>query len=570
MSDNILNFQKFQIYILAEVALLEKLQKQTHKNVKNCYLAIAWLQNENNKNKITVFQLFIKQKLTIGKWIVLSDVVSNKEPKFFLPFGIDCTVDIMNYTNCEIIQDRDKETLVFKHIVRYYVDDLQSIVTYNQKVNNYEFVEFKTRHLMCANALFGGDHKKFKGALLCSIHNNWAHYTQSGKHCYVFDVQSGQQKFSIIDWELNTNYKSIFNDNFEKGRPTIFYKVEFNESIKNKPYMMSNVNTFILHNFCLYLRTLLKSGNYPNEKGIRQLIPNMEYIWMNPLQHDIEDFRFFKYVQPPTLPTFQIAKDKVVELANKDTKNKAQVYFFLYPKDIKSVADPQDMEANIKHFCPDCNRVNTGIEPRCMHSLSTIPWLEIQAPICFEYEKMNRTKINVIIVLSAIKDMFKLLSEKDINIERWSEIGEFVTKTFDKKQIWNHDTQSQYFIPIIHSFFNVMTKFDVKLKLRINVSGRYTNYYMVNVIKTNKDKLALNEYQINNNQNQSTISNDYENANNYQPSKNHQKQKPKQNNPTIEEEAGNDNNDDEKENIEIIQKENTNNQPPTKKMKLND
>ena len=84
--------------------------------------------------------------------------------------------------------------------------------------------------------------------------------------------------------------------------------------------------------------------------------------------------------------------------------------------------------------------------------------------------------MKVVAVLNAIKNVYDIIAVENIKIKNWSEISQFVLKTFAGKQIWSHESQSQCFIPIIHAFYSVKNKLNVKLKLRINVSGRYTNY----------------------------------------------------------------------------------------------
>ena len=92
-----MNHSKFQAYILAAIAFIEKFQNHTHQNTKNCYLAIASRKNALDVEKWIVHKLFIKNKIPVGKWVVLMNVVYNKDPKFSYPFGIDLTLDVLNY-----------------------------------------------------------------------------------------------------------------------------------------------------------------------------------------------------------------------------------------------------------------------------------------------------------------------------------------------------------------------------------------------------------------------------------------------------------------------------------------
>ena len=286
---------------------------------------------------------------------------------------------------------------------------------------------------------------------------------------------------------MNPKYKSIFNNKIKKGEPVIFYKVQYDDKIKDKPYMLVNNLTYILHNFCGHLKHLLTSGTIPGPQGMKKAIEKMHYIWMNPLEHNIEDWTFFKRSYAPTLPTYEEAKNKVIEIADNNARSKGQVYFYLYPSDVIAVCDGQDMDGTLKHYCADCNKVNIGLKPICTHILTAEPWLEINAPIVFKYEKIKSTQMKIIVVLNAIKKMYEILVAENIQIENWSDISQFVLKTFENEQIWNPESQCQYFIPIVHAFYSNMKNFNVKLKLKISVSGRYTNYYMEEVIE-NKTK----------------------------------------------------------------------------------
>ena len=486
------NFPKFQAYILAEVALIEKLRIQNHRNIKNSYLVITSVKDHSGKQQWKSMRIFINRDLEIAKWVVLDGVVAVKEPAIFEPWGIANKLDILNYTNIKLIDDNKQTAVAMKEVMKYYIADLRHIINYNNNVNDYDMVEFKGKHLFCANAVFANDAKRAKCGILCNIKRYFPHKTtSSNKYCYVFDVQSGQQKFSIIDWELDPKYRSIFNNKIKRGEPAIFYKVEYEDRIKDKPYMMVNNLTYILHNFCGHLKHLLTSGTIPSSQGMKKAIEKMHFIWMNPLEHDIEDWTFFKRSYAPTVPTFEEAKTKVKEIANKDARSKGQVYFYLYPCDVVAVCDGQDMDGTLKHYCADCNKVNIGLNPICTHIITAEPWLEITAPIVFKYEKVKSAQMKVIVVLNAIKNMYDILVAENIQIDNWSEISQFVLKTFENDQIWNHESQCQYFIPIIHAFYSNMKKFNVKLKLKISVSGRYTNYYMEGVSENKKQSYSL-------------------------------------------------------------------------------
>ena len=194
------NFQKFQAYILAEVALIEKLRIQSHKNVKNGYLVISMVEDNSGKKQWKSMRIFINKELKIGKWLVLEGVVAVKEPAIFEPWGIANKLDILNYTKCTLIDDNTKTDAVMKDAMKYYISDLRHIINYNDKVIDFDMVEFKGKHLFCANAIFANDAPSRKCGILCNIKRYFPHKTtSSNKHCYVFDVQSGQQKFSIID-----------------------------------------------------------------------------------------------------------------------------------------------------------------------------------------------------------------------------------------------------------------------------------------------------------------------------------------------------------------------------------
>ena len=194
---------------------------------------------------------------------------------------------------------------------------------------------------------------------------------------------------------------------------------------------------------------------------------------MNPLQHDIDDWRFYKHALLPIVPTFKAARQKVMHSTSRNA-----------------------VDANMKHLCSDCNKVNKGLNPSCTHASIALPWLRITAPTCFKYEKVKSVKMNVMIVLDAVKDMYKILSAKNVKIRGWSEVAQFVLKMFDNKQIRSHESQSQHFIPIVHSFFIVMKQLDVKPKLRITVLRRYTNHHLINVIKITKDAWPLDIYEM--------------------------------------------------------------------------
>ena len=151
--------------------------------------------------------------------------------------------------------------------------------------------------------------------------------------------------------------------------------------------MLVNNSTYILHNFCGHLKHLLTSGTIPSPQGMKPVVSKMHYIWMNPLEHSIENWTFFKRSHAPTVPTYEETKEKVIEIANKDARSKGQVCFYLYPSDIVAVCDGQDVDGTLKHYCADCNKVNIRLNPLCTHMLNADPWLEITAPIVFKYEK---------------------------------------------------------------------------------------------------------------------------------------------------------------------------------------
>ena len=232
-SQRIDNFPKLQAYMLADVALIEKLRIQNHRNFKNCYLVITLVEDESGQKEWKSMRIFINKDLKVAKWVILDGVVAVKEPAIFEPWCLVNKLDILNYTKLTLIDDRKKTDVALKRAMKFYIADLRKIVDYNSKVNNFNMIEFEGKHLFCANAVFAIDAPAGKCGILGQIKNHFPCKTaSSNKYCYVFDVQSGQQKFSIIDWELDPKYRSIFNNQLTKGTPVIFYKVEYDDKMK--------------------------------------------------------------------------------------------------------------------------------------------------------------------------------------------------------------------------------------------------------------------------------------------------------------------------------------------------
>ena len=258
--------------------------------------------------------------------------------------------------------------------MKCYIEDLSNMIHFGNEVNNFEMVEFQGKPLLCANAVLAHDAPAKKCVILCNIKRYFPYKTtSSNKYCYVFDLQSGKQKFSVIDWELNGKYNSIFNDEITKGEPVIFYKVKYDDRMKAKQHVLVNDLTYILHNLCGHLKHLFTSGTIPSEHGMKAAVSKTHYIWMNPLEHDVEDWTFFKRSYAPTEPTYAEAKDKVIEMANEGPRSKGQIYFHLHSAASVSVCGGQDKDATLKHYCADCNKVNIRLNSICTHVLTADP-----------------------------------------------------------------------------------------------------------------------------------------------------------------------------------------------------
>ena len=119
------NFPKFRAYILAEVALIEKLRIQNHRNIKNAYLVITSVKDHSGKKQWKSMRIFINKDLKVAKWVVLEGVVAVKEPAIFEPWGIVNKLDILSYTNLTLIDDNKQTEIALKDAMKYYIADLR-------------------------------------------------------------------------------------------------------------------------------------------------------------------------------------------------------------------------------------------------------------------------------------------------------------------------------------------------------------------------------------------------------------------------------------------------------------
>ena len=466
--------ESFKFFVLGQVTQIKSLYNGNVNELS--YYGYSHDASVTSKGRFMV--LNCNSQLPINTMVTFSNLSATVDRMVGFALDIRLFINVIKYEKFSSSETSSLKQEAIKSFIEWLNTAMHHIQDYNENTEAYSIGGFQGNKLQCVNAIFNGDMPNTRqyNTILCKLQQYNYHKTSKQMDCYVFNCRSAKKRFSVITWRIDGKFKKIFDNKLICDSPIIFANLKFDERLNNKPYFQTCNNSIIFHNWCQEICNMLLNGKNENY-GVSSPVDTY-YIWMDQGDAQVEDVRFYQDIKIPEFTNFIKAVSYAKDQSAQSQDGKAKAIFLLRNKNIISVSGPGDMDAYLKHYCNYCKKVYESFDPVCQHVKDNNPWLEIKLKLQFKHLNESQT-LDVVVLLNAIKSMWKLCQRKDaVDV---SDTLDFILNTFENQQQWRSSNEARYFIPIVSAFFKENLKSDAITSIQITRSRNYCTYYISDV-----------------------------------------------------------------------------------------
>lgn len=431
--------------------------------------------NETYKYTILYIPYDIHTKIISGQWIRINKCKLNYYLLTYYGLQIKSKIILQEGEITTIDNDEGRKNIV-QQLLPLYQRSIDNITDYITKTTeDYQDYTFKKILFNSCLDIFDHSSPKHKCIIMTSVVEsaNWKS-AASGTKCYVFNCACEGKKFSIIHWndvKGNSSYPGKF---VKRGEPVIFGHLKL-MNYSSKKYFNINDDSFVLYDLFDELKSFLSNGKYKEFQS-----NNIQYIWTS--NNNVDDICFYKQIALQRYTNL----DKARQYVQDNMKDEKQVYFIL---NSRQITECYDFSSMFKFYCSSCGgRTTIGLINNCCIQPKN-PWLELNVNIKWlnndigdnNYPYKNTNDALIIITKHNLKQMLEFLENKDFNIEGGELLSEFYNQAFFNKHKHTDDAEANYFIPIVKTFFNEISKLNIEIQFTVKIkSGRRDNYEYIN------------------------------------------------------------------------------------------
>ena len=300
----------------------------------------------------------------------------------------------------------------------------------------------------------------------------------SNQRCYVFNNTSEAFMFSCIQWNIEQEAECV-GDAIQLQQPVIYCDVDFT-NVGEQYYMNLTPHSYVCHNFCPEIRTLLLQGSYGDKT-----IPDIGYLWpiMGPDMGPVDE-RYYKQIKIKQYNSHGAALAALQD----EFEDKKLVRFKVVGTNVR---EGFHSRAAFKYYCKRCNKVRDGLYNSCCSpGTRADAWLQgtVNVAILDEAANIVISDFELAISITEMKKMVQLLNKYNVNNKELMSCVPLVQRIINEKQQFRHDEEAEYFVPVLVNFFeqirtkqNVILQIEIKGSLSRRNSRRYFSYKLVEI-----------------------------------------------------------------------------------------
>ena len=412
--------------------------------------------------------MYCNYKLEPGNWYEFNNVQMNHCTVYWERMRIKSIIKILKSDYKQIQMNQQKHKKIITFILDMIQFGLKKIIDYYADVQKFNDPKFKSDIFTSLHYLYTTENKpKLNQCVLGYLIAHNTHRSESTTS-YCFNIKLEDRCVSLIYWNDVTRLYDWIGNHIKNNTINVYVDVQIKDIGYNnnkKTYLMISNNSYVIYDICPTILNLIKEGESEDNK-----IKNIKILW--PRKQALVDHTLFKNLVVPEYKSFTDAMNHFDTLIINDEDNNTSMSVIAKIMSNKIMFEKflDDIKISIKTYCNRCKALEECIKYRCEICDNKVkPWFQADTIVYIEENYCETNEMRLSIPLAIIRKIFKFCEKYGLTNKEVSNVIKKMQMILDNKNYkWIHLNECKVFVPLIKLFYeNIKNKHKVIIHIMI-------------------------------------------------------------------------------------------------------